>query len=91
MEADTYITVLGIAQDGGYPHINNPMEFEGVLNKENQKELVVSLGLVDKIARKKYLFEATPNMPEQLYNLERELETSSIIDGILVTGGRRGG
>ena len=30
-----------------------------------------SLALVDPAANSKYLFEATPHLPEQLYNLER--------------------
>lgn len=81
-----YIAILGIAQDGGFPHINNNQEFQEVADDPSAKELVVSLGLVDPIHQKKFLFEATPDMPEQLSNLERNyLKTDQIIDGIFLT------
>ena len=67
-----YITILGIAQDGGYPHINNNDEFKAIADTPSLKELVVSLGLVDPVHGKKYIFEATPDMAEQLSILERE-------------------
>lgn len=89
-EAATYIMVLGTAQDGGYPHINSPNEFKGVLSGGIRRELVVSLGLIDKTAKKKYLFEATPDMPEQLYLLEKSLKTSAVIDGIFLTHAHMG-
>lgn len=82
----SYITVLGIAQDGGFPHINNPAEFEGVGSGEINEELVVSLGLVDTQEKKHFLFEATPDLPEQLDLLRREHSGSkNIVDGIFLT------
>lgn len=80
-----YIKVLGIAQDGGYPHINNLHEFEAVKTGIHDKELVVSLGLIDQENNHKYLFEATPDMPEQLYLLAHELTNDVIVDGIFLT------
>lgn len=86
-----YIVVLGIAQDGGFPHINNNKEFRQVADDPSSKELVVSLGLVDPLNQKKFLFEATPDMPEQLSNLERNyLKTDKIIDGIFLTHAHMG-
>lgn len=81
-----YIAVLGIAQDGGYPHINNPEEFKEAATYPHKKELVVALGLVDPVNKKKFLFEATPDMPEQLAVLENNyLKSNRIIDGIFLT------
>lgn len=80
-----YIKVLGIAQDGGMPHINNPREFEAVSQGERQRERVVSLGLIDTEAQKKYLFEATPDLPEQLYFLHQEVASNTIVDGVFLT------
>ena len=85
--ANQYIVVLGIAQDGGFPHIGCQREcctnfYEG----KAPKQKVVSLGLVDKEANKKFLFEATPDMTTQLDDLERNhLKTPKIIDGVFVT------
>lgn len=82
-----YIVVLGTAQDGGYPHIGCQREcctnfYEG----KTPMQKVVSLGLVDKEAKKKFLFEATPDMTTQLDDLERNhLKTSNIIDGVFIT------
>lgn len=86
-----YITILGIAQDGGFPHINNNNEFQQVANDPSSRELVVSLGLIDPVNQKKFLFEATPDMPEQLSILERNyLKTDKIIDGIFLTHAHMG-
>ncbi len=83
---DQYITVLGIAQDGGFPHINNTKEFIAVKKGTIKKEMVVSLGLVDLTEGKKFLFEATPDMPKQLAILEDEhVRGTTIIDGIFLT------
>ena len=82
-----YITILGTAQDGGFPHIGCQREccsdfYEG----KSQKQKVVSLGLVDKEANKKFLFEATPDISTQLDDLERNhLKTNKIIDGVFLT------
>lgn len=86
-----YITVLGIAQDGGYPHINNTDEFSAVRNGVFQKELVVSLGVIDIARKKKFLFEATPDLPEQLAILEeKHLQNDGIIDGVFLTHAHMG-
>lgn len=80
-----HVQVLGIAQDGGMPHINNPKEYSDVANGIRKKELVVSLGLIDAAQQKKYLFEATPDMPEQLDILNKKFKGNTIIDGVFLT------
>ncbi len=82
-----YITVLGIAQDAGYPHIgckkNCCVNF---YNGNNKKQKVVSLGLIDNENKQKWLFEATPDISTQLAILEQKhLKTSTLIDGIFLT------
>ncbi|NND25288.1 MAG: MBL fold metallo-hydrolase [Flavobacteriaceae bacterium] len=80
------ITILGIAQDAGFPHINNPTEWKNYNSDKSKKSLVVSLGLIDKKFNQKWLFEATPDMPEQLHILENTwLKTETIIDGVFLT------
>lgn len=82
-----YITILGIAQDGGYPHIGCQKEccinyYKGT----NKRKNVVSLGLVDLENEQKWLFEATPDIHTQLAELEQShLKTETIIDGIFLT------
>ncbi|EZH72863.1 pyrroloquinoline quinone biosynthesis protein PqqB [Aquimarina atlantica] len=85
-EFDQYITVLGIAQDGGFPHINNTDEYIAVQKGLADKELVTALGVIDKKTHKKFMFEATPDMPEQLALLDNEhLKNDAIIDGVFLT------
>ncbi|WKD85936.1 Coenzyme PQQ synthesis protein B [Polaribacter huanghezhanensis] len=82
-----YITVLGIAQDGGYPHIGCQKECcANYYNGTNKRKSVVSLGLVDQQNKQKWLFEATPDMHTQLADLEQHhLKTATIIDGVFLT------
>ena len=82
-----YITVLGIAQDAGYPHIGCQKKccknfYEG----KYKRQKVVSLGLVDIENKQKWLFEATPDIATQLADLEQNhLKTNVLIDGIFLT------
>ena len=82
-----YITILGIAQDGGFPHIGCQKECCDLYYKgELPKQKVVSLGLIDKESNQKFLFEATPDISTQLADLEKNhLKTSTIIDGVFIT------
>ena len=82
-----YITILGTAQDGGYPHIGCQKDCcANFYNKTNNKKNVVALGLVDKINQQKWLFDATPDMHTQLATLEQQhLKTKKIIEGVFLT------
>jgi pyrroloquinoline quinone biosynthesis protein B len=72
-EASPYLYVLGVAQDAGYPQA-------GCYKKHcmpgwqdsSLRQGAVSLGLVDPVTHQKYMFDATPNFPEQLFALDSE-------------------
>ncbi len=91
-QANQYITILGTAQDGGFPHIGCQKKccddfYKGILPKQQ----VVSLGLIDKESQQKFLFEATPDISTQLADLEKNhLKTSTIIDGVFMTHAHMG-
>ena len=82
-----YLTVLGTAQDGGFPHIGCQKEccanyYKGTYKKQR----VVSLGLVDQQNNQKWIFEATPDISTQLADLERDhLKKENLIDGVFLT------
>ena len=82
-----YITVLGIAQDAGYPQIDCEKSCcSAFYNGEESKKMVSCLGLVDVEANKKWLFDATPDMPEQIQMLKtKHLDNNKVIDGIFLT------
>ncbi|MBN4070437.1 MBL fold metallo-hydrolase [Olleya sp. AH-315-F22] len=82
-----YITVLGIAQDAGFPHIdcNNDCCNAFYVGFESKK-LVSCLGLVDLLNKQKWLFDATPNLTQQVQGLKtNHLDNGKVIDGIFLT------
>ncbi|MGZ3885016.1 MAG: MBL fold metallo-hydrolase [Bacteroidia bacterium] len=63
-----YIQVLGIAQDGGCPHLGCMNDCcAKAWSNDSLKKFVVSLALVDPVSKKWWLFEATPDIKEQLH------------------------
>ena len=61
------LIILGTVQDGGSPHIGCT---KACCQKTDSTKKVVSLGLIDYEAGKKYLFEATPEIGNQLKYLQ---------------------
>ncbi|WP_196137916.1 MBL fold metallo-hydrolase [Aliikangiella sp. G2MR2-5] len=83
----TFIEILGVAQDAGYPQAGcyRPHCLKG-WKKPEYRRSVVSLGLVDTVSKSKYLFEATPDLPEQLYQLEKIVSSEEFdLKGIFLT------
>ena len=78
-----YLVVLGIAQDGGVPQAGNDFA-DGDSTRARR---VVSLGLVDPVSGERWLFEATPDFPEQLRHLNRTAprDDKPGLDGIFLT------
>ncbi|WP_298515663.1 MBL fold metallo-hydrolase [uncultured Kordia sp.] len=81
-----YLTVLGTAQDAGYPQINCQKSCCQPYHEGNvEKKLISCLGLIDLEAKKKWLFDATPDIAQQIQNLSKQLETTTVIDGVFLT------
>ena len=77
-----YIQVLGIVQDAGYPHIG--CEKDCCEQVSPGDYFVSCLGLVDKTNNKRYLFDATPDIHNQI-NLLEKFTDANLIDGIFLT------
>ena len=77
-----YIQVLGIVQDAGYPHIG--CEKDCCEQVSPGDYFVSCLGLVDKTNNKRYLFDATPDIHNQI-NLLEKFTNADLIDGIFLT------
>ncbi|EAQ27968.1 hypothetical protein NAP1_10253 [Erythrobacter sp. NAP1] len=58
------LVVLGAGQDAGAPQLGNPLD-------EAPPLLPTALGIVDRAAGQRYLFEATPAITEQVHALDR--------------------
>lgn len=63
-----FLVVLGIGQDGGVPQTGDPNPAKWT--DPSRQRRVVSLGLVDPASGQRWLFEATPDLPEQLAHLD---------------------
>jgi len=80
------LMVLGNAQDAGAPQINCNKQCCENLKENNKSHQVVSLGVIDNTNNKSFLFEATPDIGLQCYNLNKGLESSTDLpDGIFLT------
>lgn len=82
------IIILGTVQDAGSPQIACKKSCcRDLFENPDKNRKVVSLGLVDSENNSKYLFEATPDLPEQLYLLDQLLPENNnpTPDGIFLT------
>ncbi|PCJ84770.1 MAG: pyrroloquinoline quinone biosynthesis protein PqqB [Flavobacteriales bacterium] len=85
---ETFLLVLGTIQDAGSPHIACTKDCcRKLFIKQDRDRKVVSLGIIDPENNKKYIFEATPDLTEQMKTLKKyasfnEKETP---DGIFLT------
>ena len=81
------LVVLGTVQDAGSPQIDCKKECcEDLFEQPDPERKVSSLGLVDSKNNKKYLFDATPDIGEQLKHLnELSPKESDIPDGVFIT------
>ena len=77
-----YVQILGIVQDAGYPHIGCEKDCCELVKPGDY--FVSCIGLVDKANNKRYLFDATPDMHNQL-NLLEKFPNGNLIDGIFLT------
>ena len=86
-EAEIYLQVLGIAQDAGYPQANcyQPHCLRA-WEDPDLRRLTSSIAVVDTGARRKYLFDATPDIREQLYQLNRSApDAEYVLNGVFLT------
>ena len=88
-----FIVILGVAQDAGYPQIGCSKECCTLAWKDvSLKRSVVSFALVDPTEKKWWLFEATPDIKDQLARF-RELTDSKysfLPQGIFLTHAHMG-
>lgn len=80
------LLVLGSAQDAGAPQIGNPGD--PAWRDPGLRRLAASLALIDWRSGERFLFEATPDIGEQLHRLDRAAPSRHAglgIDGIFLT------
>lgn len=88
-----YLIVLGVAQDGGYPHMGcNKSCCAPAWQDSRHKQSVVALALVDPASKQWWLFEATPDLADQLQEFRSitEGKYSYLPAGIFITHAHMG-
>ena len=90
MAQEVKLVVLGTAQDAGSPQIACIKDCCKSLWENGKSEGVVSLGLVDAKNQQHYLFEATPNITQQLQDLNSFAGNTSSFGGIFLTHAHMG-
>jgi pyrroloquinoline quinone biosynthesis protein B len=89
---DVSLVVLGIAQDAGYPQANcyKPHCLKGWEDPSLQR-LATSIAIIDAKTKQKFLFEATPDIKQQLYRLHLLAPDEQYdLSGIFLTHGHMG-
>jgi len=84
---EPYIYILGVAQDAGYPQIGCYAEhcLPG-WNDPSLRRGATSIAVIDPESEQKLLFEATPNLPAQLYSLDQEAPNERFqLTGVFLT------
>lgn len=87
-EKNVTLIILGTIQDAGSPHIACKKDCcKDLFEKPEPNRKVVSLGLIDHQNKKKFLFEATPDIVSQLKNLKQfsSFSDAEMVDGIFLT------
>jgi len=79
--------VLGTAQDAGVPQMGCDTPFcRRAWNVPRLREMVSSIALVDPDSRARWIFDATPDLPEQFELLKKTTgDRSNRLDGIFLT------
>jgi len=88
----TSILILGIAQDAGYPQTNcYQPHCMRAWHEPALRRTASSIAVIDETGKSKFLFDATPDMREQLYDLHVAAPDGDYsLDGVFLTHGHIG-
>ena len=78
-----YVIVLGIAQDGGIPHTNCIKRCCKNEWGKKKSEKVSCIGLIDPRSNQSWIFDSTPDFPEQHHIITYKHKTK--LEGIFLT------
>jgi len=87
-QSTPFLVILGNVQDGGSPHIGCTKACCAELwENPSPERKVTCLGLIDPINEQSFLFEATPDLPEQLKALRilTPFQNGDVPNGIFIT------
>lgn len=83
------VTVLGTAQDAGKPQIS--VHGDAAWSDPSKAKLTSSLGLINRTEKTRYLFDASPDIRQQAYDLDQMDDGRGFaLDGVFLTHGHMG-
>lgn len=89
ISCDMFLAVLGTAQDAGKPQIS--VHSDPAWTDPSQAKLASSLGLINRADQTRYLFDATPDIRRQAYDLDHiDYGRGFALDGVFLTHGHMG-
>jgi len=90
--SNSYIFILGVAQDAGYPQANCEKECcQRVYENPENGRLVSSIAIVDPISKEEWIFDATPDFTKQLKLLNNQTKRQrDLPEGIFLTHAHMG-
>lgn len=85
--ARPYVVVLGIGQDAGVPQMGCDSPFcRRAWADKSLRRMVSSIALIEPASKRRWIFDATPDLPEQFEMLKRlTADRSNRLDGIFLT------
>jgi len=88
----TSILILGVAQDAGYPQTGcYEPHCMRAWHDPSLRRMASSIAVIDEGSKSKFLFDATPDMREQLYDLHVAAPDGEYsLDGVFLTHGHMG-
>ena len=79
------VTVLGIAQDAGYPQVNCKMKCcEKAWRNVALHKMATSLAIIDPTSNQQWIIDATPDIKKQIQLLNNETKIENL-NGVLLT------
>ncbi|MEO7659379.1 MAG: MBL fold metallo-hydrolase [Pyrinomonadaceae bacterium] len=92
MAASPYVVVLGVGQDAGVPQMGCDSLFcRRAWSDPTLRQTVSSIALVDPDTKSRWIFDATPDLPEQFQILKAVTkDRSNTISGIFLTHAHMG-
>lgn len=70
-KSTTYLQILGVAQDAGFPQINCYKDCcKNLWSDSSLRKMVSCIGVVDQPSNQMFLFDATPDVRDQLNELQ---------------------
>ncbi len=91
--AAPYVWVLGVAQDAGHPQVGCTRDCCAAAWEDvSKRHMATSIALVDPASGRRWIFDATPSLPDQLHTLDAVAPASAgkVLDGVFLTHAHMG-